>query len=74
MNVAVYFGIFSGNRLYCVSKHLYSNYAILTMWIRIPEKLIVAQLVNKFPDFYQTQKCITVFTRACHWSQLSWSR
>jgi len=27
------------------------------------EKLIVTQLVKKFPDFYGTRKSITVFTR-----------
>jgi len=28
------------------------------------EKLIVAELVNKFPAFYATRKFVTVFTRA----------
>jgi hypothetical protein len=37
------------------------------------EKLIVTQLVKKFPTFYATQRFITVFTRAYHWS-LSWAR
>jgi len=32
------------------------------------EKLIVTQLVMKFPVFYGTQKFITMFTRAHHWS------
>jgi hypothetical protein len=32
------------------------------------EKLIVTQLVKKFPAFYGTQKFITVFTTAHHWS------
>jgi hypothetical protein len=31
------------------------------------EKLIVAQLVKKFPIFYGSRKFITVFTRAGHW-------
>jgi hypothetical protein len=31
------------------------------------EKLIVAELVNKFLTF-GTQRYITVFTTACHWS------
>jgi hypothetical protein len=32
------------------------------------EKLIVTQLVKKFPDFYGTRRFITMFTRVCHWS------
>jgi len=32
------------------------------------EKLIVAQLVNKFPTVYRTRKFITIFTRARYWS------
>jgi len=32
------------------------------------EKLIVAQLVRKFPAFYGTRRFITVFTTARHWS------
>jgi hypothetical protein len=38
------------------------------------EKLIVTQLVKKFPTFYGTQRFITEFTRACHWSlsQVRW--
>jgi hypothetical protein len=35
--------------------------------------LIVAQLVKKFPVFYETQRFITVFTWASHWT-LSWAR
>jgi hypothetical protein len=31
-------------------------------------KLIVTQLVNKFPFFYETCKFITVFTRTLHWT------
>jgi hypothetical protein len=37
------------------------------------EKLVVTQLVKKFPDFYGTQKFIIVFTAARHWF-LSWTR
>jgi len=36
-------------------------------------KLIVTQLIKKFPTFYGTHKFITLFTRACLWS-LSWAR
>jgi hypothetical protein len=32
------------------------------------EKLIVTQLVKKFPAFYGTRKIVTVFTRAPHFS------
>jgi len=32
------------------------------------EKLIVTQLVKKFPTFYETRKFIILFTRARHWS------
>jgi len=34
----------------------------------LPEKLIVIQLVKKFPTFYGNQRFITLFTRVCHWS------
>jgi hypothetical protein len=33
----------------------------------------VAQLLKNFPTFYGTQRFITVFTRALHWS-LSWTK
>jgi hypothetical protein len=36
----------------------------LTPWSRVHEKLIVAQLVKKFPAFYGTPGFITVFKRA----------
>jgi hypothetical protein len=40
----------------------------LTLWNRVLlEKLIVAQLVKKFPAVYGTRRFITMFT-ACHWS------
>jgi hypothetical protein len=34
------------------------------------EKLIVAQLVNNFPDFHEFQKLISMFIRARHWTLL----
>jgi hypothetical protein len=37
------------------------------------EKLIVTQLVKKFPAFYRTLSFVAMFTRAHHWS-LSWAR
>jgi hypothetical protein len=46
----------------------------LTAWSEVLlEKLIVTHLVRNFPAFYGTQRFITVFTRAHHWS-LFWSR
>jgi hypothetical protein len=40
----------------------------LTPWGRVLlEKLIVTQLVKKFPAFYGSQMFIAVFTRAHHW-------
>jgi hypothetical protein len=40
----------------------------LTPWSRaLLEKLIVTQIVKKFPVFYGTRRFITVFTRAHHW-------
>jgi len=46
----------------------------LTTWSKILlEKLIVAQLVKKFPTFNGTRRFITTFTRIHHWS-LSWAR
>jgi hypothetical protein len=39
----------------------------LTPWIRVLlEKLVVTQLVKKYPAIYGTRKFITVFTRAHH--------
>jgi hypothetical protein len=39
----------------------------LAVWSRLlAEKLIVAQLVKKFPAFYEVRKVITVFTTAGH--------
>jgi hypothetical protein len=32
------------------------------------EKLLIAQLLKNFPEFYGTLRFITVFTRALHWS------
>jgi hypothetical protein len=36
-------------------------------------KATVTQLLKNFPTFFRTQRFITMFTRAYHWS-LSWSR
>jgi len=41
----------------------------LTPWsIALLQKVIVPNLVKKFPAFYGTHSFITLFTRACHWS------
>jgi len=41
----------------------------ITLWSRfLPEKLIVAQPVKKFPSFYGTRKFITVLTSIRHWT------
>jgi hypothetical protein len=45
----------------------------LTAWVMAGPKLKVAQLLKTFPTFYETQKFITVFTRALHWS-LPWAK
>jgi hypothetical protein len=46
---------------------LYVDYLRLTPWSRILlEKLLVGQLVKKFPSFYATRCPITVFKRARH--------
>jgi hypothetical protein len=38
------------------------------MELALLEKLPIVQLLKKFPAFYGTRKCITVYTRALHWS------
>jgi len=46
----------------------------LTPWNRVSlGKLIVTQLIKKFPDFNGTWRFMTVFIRVFHWS-LSWAR
>ena len=35
-------------------------------WSRVLEKLIVPQVVRKFPKFYETRRFITVFTTVRH--------
>ena len=46
---------------------------LLTPWSRVPlEKLIVSQLVKKFPAFYGIRRFITAFTSASH-LPLSWA-
>jgi hypothetical protein len=55
--------------------HLWQNISNYTIpWRRnLTEKIIVAQLVKKFPVFYGTQRFITQFTWDCHWT-LTWNR
>jgi len=41
----------------------------LTSWNRtLLDKLIVAQIIKKFPVVYRNRRLITVITRARHWS------
>jgi len=42
-------------------------------WNEVLEKLVVVHLVKKFTAFYGSRKCITVLTKARHWS-VSWAR
>jgi len=40
----------------------------MTQWgTFLLEKLIVIQLLKKFPALYETRKLVTVFTRTSHW-------
>jgi len=46
-----------------------TNLQELTPWSRVVlERLMVTQLVKKFPISYRTQRFITVFTTLCYWS------
>jgi len=38
------------------------------MELRVLEKLIVSQVVKEFPTFYETERFITMFTKALHWA------
>jgi len=50
-------------------KHTWEINEKLTQWERaILKKLMVIQLAKKFSAFCGTQKFITVFIRARHWS------
>jgi hypothetical protein len=44
------------------------GYRKLTQWKTVLDKLIVTQIVKKFPAFYGTRRFITVITTARHWS------
>jgi hypothetical protein len=54
-------------------KHINIHILISSWKWALLEKPLVAQLFKNFPAFYGTQRFITVFTRALHWS-LSWAR
>jgi hypothetical protein len=46
----------------------------ITSWNRVSlEKLIVDMIGSKFPVFYETQRCISMFTRTRYWT-LSYAR
>jgi hypothetical protein len=51
---------------------LYNLLTYLRSWALL-EKPPILRSLKKFPAFYETQKFITVFTRALHWS-LFWAR
>jgi hypothetical protein len=55
--------------LCCVLFELLNLYKLTDSMEQSPSwKLIVTQLVKKFPAFYVTRRFITVFTTARHWS------
>jgi len=50
------------------------NPNLTTWWTKVlPDKLIVTQLIKKFPACYSTRRLNIVFIRAGHWS-LPWAR
>jgi len=50
------------------------NNITINPWIRVLlDKLLITQIVKKFPAFYWTRIFITVFPKTLHWS-LSWAR
>jgi len=50
-----------------------SKYKLIPWSGVLLERLTIFQVGKKLPAFYGTQRFITMFTGACHWS-LSWSR
>jgi hypothetical protein len=56
----------SSETLTVASQPLASDRLPSTPWSRVLEKLIVDQLVKKFPAFHGTRRFITVFTRTRH--------
>ena len=72
VGVGVGFGrkLLRPNLKYCRGKYI-KKQGKLTCSRVILAKLTIPPLVRKFPAFYQTQKFITVFTRALHMSILS---
>jgi len=57
----------------CAAECYTTSHSVTTSSRVLLEKLTVTQLVKTFPAFYRTQRLITVFTKAWHWS-LSWAR
>jgi hypothetical protein len=45
-----------------------ANYNAIIPWIRVLNKLVVVQLVKKFPTYFGTLTSFTMFTRACYWN------
>jgi hypothetical protein len=64
-HILLYYSIRCETRVLKVCTYLWM---INSLWSRVFEKLIVAQLVKKLPAFCGTRKFITVFTRARLWS------
>jgi hypothetical protein len=60
-------------QLYCSLSHKFEAMELTTWSWGLLEKPPVTQLFKNFWTFYGTQRFITVFTRAHHWS-LSWAR
>jgi hypothetical protein len=54
-------------------QHYFSRYRLIPWSRDLLQNLTVMQLVNKSSTFYGTQRFITMFTTAHHWS-LSWAR
>jgi hypothetical protein len=66
-------GLYHGN-IFAESFPIHMSYLLtyLRSWGLLKKPPIV-HLLKNFPAFYRTQRFITVFTRAFHWS-LSWAR
>jgi hypothetical protein len=50
-----------------IDKRCYHNKIYVTPYSRVLLKPIASQLVKRFTNFYEIQRCINVFIRAHHW-------
>jgi hypothetical protein len=59
----------SGHAIYCEYDIMCNlrNWKLINCMSIVLENLKATQLVKKFPAFYGTLRCITVFIRARHW-------